>query len=229
MKDLLIHFTDKQDGNIAFHVGDVEANVLANHKKLAEKLGYDLNALVWMKQIHGNDVVVIDESYGFQNPPTCDAMVTNLENKPLMVMVADCTPILFYDKKQKAIAAVHAGRAGAFLNIIKKTVETMKENYQTDIKDLQVFMGASIKSCCYEVNQKIEEEANALGYGFAIEKRDGKIFLNVNKILIVQLQDLGIEDIEEDKRCTSCNFDSLYSYRKERAFQGRFAGIIMLR
>ncbi|MCV6608389.1 MAG: peptidoglycan editing factor PgeF [Campylobacterales bacterium] len=229
MKDLLIKFTTKADGNIAFHVGDNKSNVIKNHEKLARKLNYDVNSLVWMKQIHGNDVVTVDENIDFQNPPTCDSLITNIKNKPLMVMVADCTPILFYDEKQKAIGAIHAGRAGAFLNIVKETALKMAKTYGTKIEDLKVHLGTSIKNCCYQVNEEIEKEANSLGYGFSISKTGNGIFLDVNKILNKQLKDLGITDIEESGSCSSCESDSLFSYRKDKEKQGRMAGVIMMK
>lgn len=223
-------FTDRNDGNIAFHVGDNKQDVLNRHKKLAKDLKYDFHSLVWMKQVHGKKVIKINERHSFNTPPACDAMITDIPNKPLMVMVADCTPILLYDKKQKAVAAIHAGRGGAFLNILSKVAEAMKKNYGTDPKDLTVKMGPSIKNCCYEVNDAIKKEAEGLGYGFAVSQREGKVFLDVNVILHKQLQDLTIkkENIEEDGRCTCCKKEALFSYRGDSQKTGRFAGIAMI-
>lgn len=76
-QNLLIVFTDKNDGNIAFHVKDDINSVLANHELLALKYNYNLSKLVHMKQIHSDIVHVVDDMDDFENPPTCDALITN--------------------------------------------------------------------------------------------------------------------------------------------------------
>ena len=101
-------FTDENDGNLAFHVEDNEINVIKNRKNLALKLGYNYEDLVYMNQIHSSNIIVVDE-----NSPklvdNCDSIITRSKNLPLMVMVADCIPILMFDDKKGIIAAIHAG------------------------------------------------------------------------------------------------------------------------
>jgi hypothetical protein len=93
---LIYGFTQREPiGNLAFHVGDDIEAVNAHHLLLASEFGYERDALVHMKQIHSNIVHVVSEEDGFITPPTCDGLVTNRKNIPLMVMVADCTPVLF--------------------------------------------------------------------------------------------------------------------------------------
>ena len=112
-------FSDKKDGNLAFHVEDNEINVIKNRKNLALKLGYNYEDLVYMNQIHSSNIIVVDE-----NSPklvdNCDSIITRSKNLPLMVMVADCIPILMFDDKKGIIAAIHAGRNSTFLEISKK-------------------------------------------------------------------------------------------------------------
>lgn len=100
--------------NLAFHVQDNSANVITNHEKLASNLNYNKRTLVHMKQIHSDIVHIVSDDNNFDNPPTCDALITDKKNIPLMVMVADCSPILFYDKTKEVIAVAHAGRQGTF-------------------------------------------------------------------------------------------------------------------
>lgn len=223
-------FTTKECGNIAFHVGDNEKNVIVNHKKIADDFDYELNNLVWMKQIHSDKVEIVNEDDTFSNPNTCDALITNQTDKPIMVMVADCTPILLYDPQNRVIAVVHAGRKGAFENIVSKTIIKMQNEFHSKSENLIAVLGASIKSCCYEVGAEINEEAKNLNLQYAITKNDFKYYLDVNKIIKQQLQDMKIKDknIEEFKECTCCNSDRLYSYRKDNKC-GRFSGVIMIK
>ncbi|MDD5399777.1 MAG: peptidoglycan editing factor PgeF [Sulfurimonas sp.] len=222
-------FTSRKSGNLAFHVGDDELSVEKNHILLANTLEYQKETLVHMKQIH-SDLVCIVSDEKFNAPPTCDALITNRPNTPLMVMVADCSPVLFYDDEKKAIAAAHAGRAGAFKNIVKIVVDKMAKAFGSNPKDMQVSIGASIGVCCYEVGSEIYKEAKALHLEYAMQKRDDKFYLDVNKILKKQLIECGIneQNIEIFNECTSCNTHKYFSYRAEKQ-TGRFAGVLMIK
>ena len=224
-----IFFTTNADGNLAFHVGDDRDNVIANHKQLATKHGYNLSSLVHMKQIHSDIVHVVNKDDNFENPPTCDALVTNLKKVPLMVMVADCTPIIFSDDIKKVIAVAHAGRQGAFKNIVKKTIDAMQKEFNSNIDDIQVELGSSIGVCCYEVGSEIYEEVKELNLEYSIEKKDDSYYLDVGKVIQTQLIDAGIlnENISTSKECSCCREDKYYSYRANPQ-TGRFAGVIYL-
>lgn len=217
--------------NLAFHVGDNVNDVIANHDLLARVLGYNRKGLIHMRQIHSDRIVIVDETLDFDTPPECDALITNTPDTPLMVMSADCTGILIYDPVQKAIGAVHAGRAGALNTILPKTIAAMKHAFGTNQNDLYIAMGPSIGGCCYEVNETIGAECDALGYANALRRVEGKVFLDVNTILLQQLKELNIpsEQIEVAPECTSCKSDEYFSYRSDKQHTGRLAGVIILR
>ncbi|MCT7638240.1 peptidoglycan editing factor PgeF [Aliarcobacter butzleri] len=215
-------FSDKTDGNLAYHVGDIKENVDKNRQKLALKYDYKNEDLCYMNQIHSANVVVVDE-----NSPkyidNCDALITKTKNLPLMVMVADCIPILMFDQVKGVIAAIHAGRNSTFLKISEITAKEMIENFSCKTENIKVIMGPSIQKCCYEVNDELKN---------IVEKSFGKEFVfgnnidlqGINKKL---LENLGIKNIEISSICTKCSNKPYFSYRKEKN-TGRFAGIIML-
>lgn len=222
-------FTSREDGNLAFHVNDDKHSVINNHKHLAKKHNYNFNKLVHMKQIHSDIVHIVDEDNNFNNPPECDALITDKKNIPLMVMVADCTPLLFYDEIKGVIAAVHAGRQGAFKNIVKNVLDAFVQNYASDIKNIKVHIGASICQNCYEVGSVIDAEAKELGFDYAVKIIDDSFYLDVNKIILKQLSDYGVldENIKLLDECSSCNVKNYYSYRRDGQ-TGRFGGVIIL-
>ena len=237
---LTAHFTTRHGGvssppyesaNLAFHVGDDPADVVRNHDLLARSLGYDRRTLIHMRQTHSDIIVAIDESHTFDTPPECDALITNRLHTPLMVMSADCTGILLYDPLHKAIGAVHAGRAGALNQILPKTIRMMGETYGSGCTDLHIVLGPSIHGCCYEINETIALETETKGYPHALQRRNGKIFLDVNTILVQQLQEIGIapERIEVIDHCTSCRCDEYFSYRADKQHTGRITGVIFLK
>lgn len=217
------------DANLAFHVGDNLADVLENHDLLARQLGYNRHSLIHMRQIHSNKITIIDQTYNFDTPPECDALITDHPNIPLMVMSADCTPILLYDPVHKAIGAVHAGRAGALNEIVTKTIQSMRENYGSIPDDIHAVLGPSISGCCYEINSAIAEETISKGYPEALRLENEKIFLDVNTILSIQLKNLGVEKVEVIDECTACHNDRYFSYRADQQRTGRIAGVIILR
>lgn len=224
-----IFFTTKADGNLAFHVGDDTDKVISNHKELAHKHNYNLDSLVHMKQIHSDIVHIVTDDDNFSNPPECDALITNKKNIPLMVMVADCTPIIFHDEKEGVIAVAHAGRQGAFKNILKNTIDTMQKTFNSNIDDINIEIGSSIGVCCYEVGSEIYEETKELNLEYSIDKKDDTYYLDVGKIIYSQLLDAGVlsENISINKECSCCTEDKYYSYRANPQ-TGRFAGVIYL-
>ena len=229
-KDLTQGFTTKQNDNLAFHVGDNKESVVQNHKALAEDLMYDYTKLIHMQQVHENECRVVKNEDDFFHPPVCDAVITDKKNTPLMVMVADCSPLLFYDAKKEVIAVAHAGRAGTFSNIVKNVLTAFVHEYHSNPKDIFVAVGASIQECCYEVGEEIAKEAQTLSLGYSLSKREGSYYLNISTILHKQLLNAGIpkRNIELSTECSCCEKESYYSYRGEGK-TGRFAGILMLK
>jgi len=222
-------FTTRSSGNLAFHVNDNPLHVERNHETLAKALNYNKRTLIHMKQIHSNILHIVDENDDFYTPKTCDALITNKVNTPLMVMVADCSPILFYDDIKKVVAVAHAGRAGTFKNITKVVVQSFKNDFNSQIASLHVAIGASIDVCCYEVGIEIYKEVKELNLEYAIQIRDNSYYLDIKKILKKQLLELGVkeENIEINTECTSCKSKKYYSYRVDSKC-GRFSGVIKL-
>ena len=209
--------------NVAYHVGDRRDDVMTNHKLLAFEVGYDFKKLVFMNQIHSSKVVVIDEE-SF-SVPSCDALVTDIPDTPLMVMSADCAPVLLHDAVHGVIAAVHAGRAGAFGNIVKNVIQTMQERYGCKATDIQAAIGPRICASCYEVSQKEIDEAKALGYDFACKGNH----IDIDAILEHQLKESGVlaENIDFLPHCTKCEKSEFFSYRADKV-TGRNASVIVL-
>lgn len=218
------------NANLAFHVGDDPSDVSDNHILLAQMVGYERNKLIHMRQIHSDRIVIADATMNFDTPPECDALITDRPNIPLMVMSADCTPILLYDPNNRVIGAVHAGRAGALNAILPKTLERMAQIYGTKIGDVRISMGPSIHGCCYEINPDIAAEVEEKGYREALSKEGEKLFLDVNTVLRQQLRALNVplKHIEVINECTACRHDTYFSYRADRQYTGRIAGVIFL-
>ena len=99
--------------NLGDHVGDEPKDVIKNREILARNLG--VRQLKFMKQIHSDKVFVLEDEK--DELPECDAVITNLSDVGICVLVADCSPVVMIDERRGAICVAHAGRAGVMLKI----------------------------------------------------------------------------------------------------------------
>jgi len=239
-ENILHAFSTKQNGhskppfsqnNLAYHVNDNLLDVQENHLHYAQYLNYDIKKLVYMDQVHGDSIHIITQHSDLSQIPSCDALITQEKNIPLMVMVADCIPILIYDPIHQVIAVVHAGRAGIFKKLIPKTIQTMQESYHSKPSDIIIVLGPSIRQCCYEVGIEIYNEAKALSYEYALQIKGKHYYLDLISIAKQQLAEIKVNknNIDILDYCTACHHNLFFSYRAEENNTGRFSGLIMLK
>lgn len=222
MHDIKSFFTDINDGNLAYNLEDDKFTVDKIRYKLSAKHKFDIKSLRFMNQIHKDNVIkVTNKSPALVGD--CDAMITNEIGIPLMVVVADCIPILINDRKKGVVAVIHAGRNSTYLEIVKKVVNIMVNDYSCHINDLEAEFGPSINKCCYEVN-KIIANLFIKRFGDDIAKNNHIDLQGVNKKILLQM---GLTNIKTSTICTKCSKNMYFSYRKDKRC-GRFAGIIYL-
>jgi len=221
-KNIFTLFTNISDGNLAFHVTNNKENVINARKNLCKKYNLNYNNLKYMNQTHSNVVKLVNENDSVYNS---DAIITNKLQTPLLVMVADCIPIIFYDEIKNVIAVAHAGRVGTYLDISTNVINKMINDFSCDVKNIKVILGPSIQKCCYEVSQEL---ANITSKNFGNEFVSNRN-INLQGINKKQLLNIGLKEqnITISNICTKCSNEPYYSYRLDN-FCGRFAGIINL-
>jgi YfiH family protein len=218
--------TNKSDGNLALYIGNNRVEVLKNRSALAKKHNLLLQNLIYMDQTHSDNIVIIEDT-ATNKIENCDAIITNLPNVPLMVLVADCIPILIFDKDQSVIAAIHAGRSGTFRYIVQKTIVKMCKRFHIEPENLVVKLGVSIHPCCYEVSEDIATIA-IKNFGIeCVEEKEDSFYLDLQTINFDQIISTGVNknNIEVSSICSCCSKE-YFSYRGDNS--GRFAGVIVL-
>ena len=154
--------------NCTPYTGDSAENVLRNQGLLLEALPQRPQELVIPWQTHGTASLVIDTDYLQADPQTrheslqgIDALITRERSICLCISTADCIPILLYDQRHRAIAAVHAGWRGTVNRIVRHTLERMQTLYATEGKDVQAVIGPGISLAAFEVGEEVYEAFRA--------------------------------------------------------------------
>src|SRR5476649_473126 len=126
--------------------------------------GFPMADAVQAEQPHGNRAQAVYTPLGIRVPDV-DALATSVPRLPLVVRVADCGPVFFYDPVQQVIALAHSGRRGTEGNIVGETVSCLQETFDTQPENLIVQLGPCIRPPHYEIDfaAEIEKQARACG------------------------------------------------------------------
>ncbi|MEU5094306.1 peptidoglycan editing factor PgeF [Streptomyces sp. NPDC020996] len=227
-------FTDRWGGvsavpyeelNLGGAVGDDPEAVRTNRELAAKSLGLDPARVVWMNQVHGADVAVVDRPWGDRPVPEVDAIVTARRGLALAVLTADCTPVLLADPVAGVAAAVHAGRPGLVAGVVPAAVRAMAE-LGAEPSRIVARTGPAVCGRCYEVPEAMRADVAAVEPAAYAETSWGTPAVDVTAGVHAQLDRLGVCDREQSPVCTLESGDH-FSYRRERA-TGRLAGYVWL-
>jgi len=176
--------------------------------KLTTQLG--CTALAVQDQVHGVTGRYLDSvKQGCILETQGDYLITGQPGLAVGVLTADCLPIILVDKRNKVVAAVHAGWKSSVGGISTKTIEHMLKKHKFAPADLQVYFGACAKACCYEVQPEFVGRLAEFSWkDQVLMRRDGKIFFDLSLFNKLYLIDLGIDPRNINLNfndCTMCN------------------------
>lgn len=260
------------DLNLGFTSSDSEENVLANrrdfvaallkarprakvaaNRSTSTKLDSEIK-LATLRQIHSSlvrRVGCVDIGANLKG----DGMMTAEPGVLLGIVTADCIPVLIADRKQRAVAAFHAGWRGTVKRIVENGVGRMRLEFGSDPADMIAAIGPGIGQCCYSVGEEVHGEfASQFAYveelfceiydSDPVREKYPLLFLTARApghspigpsthLDLVeankrQLIDAGVplESIFVSGECTSCRRDRFFSHRAEHGFTGRMLSVI---
>ncbi|NLO91092.1 MAG: laccase domain-containing protein [Elusimicrobia bacterium] len=182
--------------------------------RLLSSVGANPDRLLCLKQTHSDIIVhAADEAaaLGLRNSPypEADAWILSASGWGAAIFTADCVPVLIWDASASMLGAAHAGWRGAAKKLPAKTAARMLELGAK--APLRAWIGPHIRPCCFEVGPELREHFPAQ----AFSERQGKIYLDLELSIRVQLQEAGLDDsdIRSAGLCTHCG-ENLFSYRK---------------
>jgi len=207
--------------NLAFHVGDDPRAVEENRRLAAARIGLPADRIVFMNQVHGGEVAVVDGV----SPPwplAVDGLVTRTAGVALAVLVADCVPVLLADPHAGVVGVAHAGRRGLTAGVVPAVVDAMR---QVGARTIHARVGPAVCGRCYEVPEQMRAAVSSTEPAAWSRSKTGSAALDVAAGVIEQLLRHGV-DVSRIDGCT-VEDPSLYSYRRDRT-TGRFAGLAWL-
>ena len=169
------------------------------HREALRASGFDPDFMATAEQVHGGDAAVVSAA---GKTSGVDALVTATPHLTLGIYVADCAAVYVADRKGRAIALLHSGRAGTEANITGRTIRLMTEEFGIDPADLAVHISPCIRPPLYETD-------------FAAA-------------ILRQAREAGVGGVVDDGICTGKNVARYYSYRVERGRTGRMLAALKL-
>jgi len=215
--------------NMATSVGDSKESIIENRRRITNCMSLKEDSIYDVWQVHSNRVVFADYPRKPDQPhEKADAIITNSPGVTIMMLFADCVPIMMYDPKNNVAAITHAGWQGTVNHIVGKTVISMREKYACSPEDIVACIGPSICVDHYEIGKEVAEEVErsfVKTQQILIEKEE-KTYMDLQNANRIVLQNNGVKRIQNSNICTACNISDWYSHRAENGQTGRFAAII---
>ena len=208
--------------NLGTHVGDDAAAVAANRAAVRAAGGVD--SLVFADQVHGTAVAVVDGPSDEPVPAT-DALVTATPGLGLVVMAADCLPVLLADPDARVVAAAHAGRAGLAAGVLQEALAAMAALGATAAGTTAV-VGPAACGRCYELPEELADEVGQAVPGSRSTTRSGTPAVDLTAGALRLLREAGVSATSVGG-CTLEQPERLFSYRRDGR-TGRHAGVVWL-
>ncbi len=216
--------------NLAEHVGDDLQAVARNRQWLRETHQLPSEP-VWLTQVHGCVCYDAGSHSADVSTPIADASLTRHAKQVLVVMTADCLPILLTNRAETLVMAVHAGWRGLAQGILAQTITQSGESPE----NLLAWIGPGIGGQAFEVGEDVRqaflnhhtaqtEDFVALD---ASSLSEPKYCLDAAQVAKSQLHALGVGWVGGGYWCTYQNPDRFFSYRRD-GVTGRMASLIWL-
>jgi len=196
-----------KDGNMSFNYGEYE-EVLNNKKRFFEKNSIKNSTKINL--VNKDKIFFLDDNS--VKELSTDCLITDIKDKFLYLCLGDCIPMVVYDKKQKIISLTHLGWKSICLNLHQKVIHYYIVNLKSDIKNLEIILGPSIKKDSYIIkNPNQLNDKNWKNYLTLVKDEYYKI--DINSYVYDGLKRMNIENIINSSIDTVKNKNYFSHYR----------------
>ncbi|MBS0322097.1 MAG: peptidoglycan editing factor PgeF [Proteobacteria bacterium] len=173
---------------------------------------------VWLEQVHGTDVVVVDAAHAAAlrtTPPRADAAITRERGAPLAIRHADCLPVVLATRDGGVLGVAHAGWRGLAAGVIEATVAAMAPAPGA----LIAWLGPAIGPTAFEVRADVVDAFVARDPGAQaafLPRGDGHWLADLPALARRRLAALDVAVVDADAACTVRDAARFFSYRRDR-------------
>lgn len=225
--------------NFRFTGTDSRDNLLQNYDIAARLVGGDVNHVIRTTQRHTDNIVTVSQPVtAFTNAGDgeegVDALITNVPGAVLTGFYADCQLVMLYDHRHRACGVVHAGWRGIAQEIVRKTIEKMRDTYGCDPREMIAVVGPSICRSCFVTDDDVPDAMRDAFGGMVQEymyRQDDKWCVDLKNITYAMLlrADIPAINIDISNYCPCCGDKTLWwSHRRLGENRGVHAGMICL-
>lgn len=233
----IIHgISNRNFGDMRFSGGKEPKVIVNNREQFFQKLGIELSDVVVPALAHSVQIAVVGQDQkgkGSLKPETAilatDGLTTLDKNIYLMITIADCLPILFYDPISKIVGIFHAGWRGIIGQIVPKMIEKLKD-LGSEPQNLIVGIGPGICQKHFVVKSDVLSLFLEY-YPSAAFTRNNDGYVDLKKAVLIDLKREGVlsGNIEMANICTACENGIYGSFRKEKDAVPAAAAVIGMR
>lgn len=218
--------------NLGAKGGDDPARVHENRRRVLAALGAEdlLDALVIPAQVHGDTVAVITDPAAPLAPEIAsgaDAVVCSACNVPVMLLFADCVPVVLV--APGAFAVAHSGWRGTLAGIAGKTARIVAQTAGCSVADVAAYIGPHISADAYEVSQDLLDRFTERFGRCACGARERH--LSLESCVRASLVEAGVPGarVVDSGLCTASLTNRFFSHRAEHGSTGRHAAVAFMR
>ncbi|KQW97972.1 hypothetical protein ASC84_04240 [Acinetobacter sp. Root1280] len=212
--------------NLALHVNDDPQRIQQHRMILLNEFAeLGVSKITWMTQTHSTICHTINEEMTF-SALEGDGLVTQTQGHALMMMTADCLPVVLGNAAGTEVANLHAGWRGLAGGIIENTIANMKS------PPTWAWLGAAISQPCFEIGAEVKaafcSKYAELDTAFIESEQAGKHYADLYAIARYILKQHGVNVITGGDQCSYRQDQDFYSYRRH-AKTGRMATFVFIR
>ena len=209
-------------------LAELKPYVETNKERLCSILGLNHKNIISPEQKHTNNIKIVTSIE--DNVSDTDGIITAVPELVVMLLFADCIPVILFSPKNKVLGVIHAGWRGTAKKIVLKGVKIFTDNFNIYPEEIKAAIGPAIGQCCYpvsidvasELKMSINDDYDKI---FINDKNTDKVKIDLKKLNARQLMEIGVKNIDILDYCTSCHNSLFYSYRADNGKTGRHCAI----
>ena len=216
--------------NLSLRTGDEWDRVHANRDLLARRFGLTYRDLTFARQVHGAGVRFVERSTGRgrdRGLPGADALVTTESGLGLVILGADCPPVLLADPVAGVVGVAHVGRAGLVAGVLPATVALMVARGAAP-SAITAVVGPGACGACYEVPEALAAQVELAVPGSRSRSATGTPSIDLTAGAVGQLRSAGVGIVRTQGGCTLEQPERWFSYRRD-GVTGRHGALALLR